>query len=231
ERLERISNHYDPKIAEATTTYNSLLDKNNTVEEKLGPAISTLEELEIQLLKDGPNLNDEEFKKLEAKVQKQRKVVADLHTANDSLTKAMDKAQAELTKYKTQKKKAISKINFTDEGTAGLFFNLQIAEQVPDGNYTPATAIEVPSTNLQPPKSNSTASGDKVTTTKTPTTWEALIKDDTTDNFGNPLVIGNLYVPVVLSYSTAAEEVADEFTNAITNYALTPPVTYAGTNN
>ena len=65
----------------------------------------------------------------------------------------------------------------------GFFFNRLIAENVTDANYS------IPVGNQK------TVTGEKINITLP-------ILDNTTDNFGNPLIIGNDYIPVILSVAS-----------------------------
>ena len=111
--------------------------------------------------------------------------------------------QAQLKKLISQKNEAISKINLIDNSEPGIFFNLLLANQVTAGNYTPAVPSKDPS--IPENKNN----------------WDVHIKDDTTDNFGNPLIKDNHYIPVILAYSKRAVDTPHNYTNALSDYANT----------
>jgi hypothetical protein len=83
----------------------------------------------------------------------------------------------------------------------GFFFNLKLAEQVTSANCTVAEI------NGQ--------------------TGSIQINEDTTDNFGNLLISGNDYVPVILSASTAAEENLVQYTNSLSDFVNTASFTYS----
>ncbi len=85
------------------------------------------------------------------------------------------------------------------EERPGFFFNLDIAEQVSAGNYILAS----------PSKKNKT-------------NYSAEIIDGTTDNFGNRLIPGNKYIPVVLAISGSDDpDEVQQFTAALSNFANT----------
>jgi hypothetical protein len=90
----------------------------------------------------------------------------------------------------------------------GFIFNLSIAEQVSAGNYSVAVTEK---------KSDSGKSLIIGTTQLT---------EVTTDIFGNSLVVGQTYLPVVLSISTEVLIDLELFANSISPFALTIPFTY-----
>lgn len=89
----------------------------------------------------------------------------------------------------------------------GFIFNLTIAEHIPAANYVVATAGSLNNT------------------------WQAVIGPDTTDNFGNLLLPGLQYVPVVLTASAEEEDNLPRFTNAISDFEDTPNFTAPSLNN
>jgi len=46
----------------------------------------------------------------------------------------------------------------------------------------------------------------------------AKIGKDATDNFGNRLIDGNLYIPAVLTVSTARENIISQYENALSDF-------------
>ncbi|WP_445455549.1 hypothetical protein [Flavobacterium sp. HNIBRBA15423] len=90
----------------------------------------------------------------------------------------------------------------------GFFFNQLIAENVTDGNYT------VPS-------------GNQIQMVKNKITVALPIQENTTDNFGNPLIEGNEYIPVVLSVASGPKKVAIQFSNSISDFKNTATFNYA----
>ncbi|MGB8192690.1 MAG: hypothetical protein WCF67_12260 [Chitinophagaceae bacterium] len=88
-----------------------------------------------------------------------------------------------------------------NNATPGFFFNLDMAEQVLAGNYTPTTKVD---------------NGN----------WKALVGPETTDNFGNRLIPGRTYIPVVLTVSAASEEHLPEYRNAMSNIEGTKEFKY-----
>jgi hypothetical protein len=160
---------------------------------------STLDALTAQI-----KVVNAELKK--ATNEKQRKK---LHDELEDLNEQQAQTQVSLTQandtlkqLEKEKKLAMKSIEVDYPSQIGFFFNLKIAEQISAGNYTVATA------HVHPLKGSN----------KAEIVGEAQLKPETTDVFGNRLVEGNSYYPVVLSVSTALEENLDQFTNALSDY-------------
>ena len=94
----------------------------------------------------------------------------------------------------------------------GFFFNLKIAEQIPDGNYTTAKK------NPNPPEIKVSA---KKGATKH---WQVKFSENTNDLFGNKIEQTAKYIPAILSISTAPEESRHQFANSLSDFEKTKPV-------
>jgi hypothetical protein len=98
-----------------------------------------------------------------------------------------------------QKQESVEAASSPSEATANvkscLFFNKQIAEQVSRANYLIAEV-----------KHN---------------TGNVFIDSTATDNFGNPLVEGKSYTPVILSVANAAGSELEKYTGSISDYENT----------
>ncbi|MEM0577640.1 hypothetical protein [Flavobacterium polysaccharolyticum] len=92
----------------------------------------------------------------------------------------------------------------------GFFFNQLIAENVTDGNYMVPTADQI----TIDPKTN-----------KKSVTLPIL--ENTTDNFGNPLIEGNEYIPVILSMASGPKKITVQFSNSISDFKNTNTFYYA----
>jgi hypothetical protein len=90
-----------------------------------------------------------------------------------------------------------------------FFFNLNLAENIPAGNYTSA-------------RHHKGTSGTELV---------AHIDHTTTDNFGNPLIGDKNYIPVVLSYYKGAEIFNNKYTNSLSDWQNTPPIPYSAIEN
>jgi hypothetical protein len=89
----------------------------------------------------------------------------------------------------------------------GFFFNLLIAENVPDGNYTLPVGNQIKK------------EGKRIEVVMP-------IADNTTDNFGNPLLDGQEYIPVVLSYASEPKSNRIQCSNSISDYENTVAFKY-----
>ena len=220
QRLEAISEKYDPEIEAASTEYNNLLNQKKKIEEKIEILNQKIDVLAKEL--ENENNSSTSDKKKKEKELTESKLEAAHHEASKK-SKAIKNALSKLNKSKGKKRYAISKISFTDEGDSGVFMNLQIAEQVPAGNYTKADLLPLKLVPPAKPKKGAKGKDDKEKDVIY--TYAVTLEDNTTDNFGNPILVNHKYKPVVLSYSTAVEEVADQFTNAMSNYEKTEVIT------
>ncbi|MCD0465053.1 hypothetical protein [Flavobacterium sp. ENC] len=90
----------------------------------------------------------------------------------------------------------------------GFFFNLKLAENVSSGNYTAAGPVS-----------------------KNSLTYEAVIDPTTTDNFGNALIDGKTYIPVVLSFYTGNETTENQYNNNLSDWENEEPFHFSITNN
>ncbi|NOQ72950.1 MAG: hypothetical protein GQ574_13155 [Crocinitomix sp.] len=120
-----------------------------------------------------------------------------------------------LEQYKVITKCGTSIINLAKAKTGadasrGIFFNLALAEQVPAGLFKVAAANPVM---------------DKINY-KTAKSFSVTLDEKTTDNYGNQLIPGEEYTPVVLSYSLAEATNAAQFTNALSDFANTNSFTF-----
>jgi hypothetical protein len=91
------------------------------------------------------------------------------------------------------------------KNTNAFFFNLNLAENIPAGNFTTA-------------RQHKTSSGNE---------FVVQIDTTTTDNFGNPLIEDKNYIPVVLSYYKGSENSKTKYTNSLSDWQNTPPIPYS----
>ncbi len=216
--LEGIAETFDPKIAEAEANaiavqnYLSVLQSN----------LSALQADEKTTTDD-----DTETPASNANQQADAKTIQDrIDTTQSQIDEQKElltyyqKRQSDMTKEMNDKIKKIHDVPVS--GKVGFLFNLKIAEQVLAGNFITATksqqSAQADAGSTKKTKSNTTdASADVVS-------WDVNIKiADVTDNFGNPLIAGQLYTPVILSYCTANEENLCMFTNSWSGYSLSKP--------
>lgn len=124
----------------------------------------------------------------------------------DSITKTISDVSSPIVQEEAV---VVPKDKQSDLLKPGFFFNLLIAENVTEGNYS------VPN----PTKHEIKVVGDKVSVVLP-------ILENTTDNFGNPLVKGNKYIPVVLSYASGPKKDAVQFSNSLSDYQHTDSFVY-----
>ncbi|MEO8533798.1 MAG: hypothetical protein ABI441_08605, partial [Flavobacterium sp.] len=90
----------------------------------------------------------------------------------------------------------------------GFFFNLKLAENVASGNYTTAVA-----------------------SSRHSQAYEVKIDPTTTDNFGNALIDGKLYIPVVLSIYSGSETNENQYNNNLSDWENEEPFPFTIKNN
>ncbi|WDF65950.1 hypothetical protein [Flavobacterium sp. KACC 22763] len=91
------------------------------------------------------------------------------------------------------------------KNSKAFFFNLNLAENIPAGNFTSASHHKA-------------ASGQE---------FSVHIGSTTTDNFGNPLVEEKSYIPVVLSFYNGSENSKAKYTNSLSDWQNTTPISYS----
>jgi len=132
---------------------------------------------------------------------------------NNSLKNALSDAKEKLRLAKIQLTELNAKLKETKDkapkpvkNTKAFFFNLNLAENIPAGNYTSAKSHR-----------SSTAANEFI----------AHIDGTTTDNFGNPLIEDKKYIPVVLSYYKGPEIFKSKYTNSLSDWQNTTPELYS----
>ena len=104
-------------------------------------------------------------------------------------------------------------VQFNDLEHVEPYFNLLLAEQVSKGNYILAALY-----------TGSSKKGKANTET-----YVAKLEAESTDVFGNIMVKGNSYTPVVLSIPSVKYPLLAEYTNAISNAIETKPFVFQKT--
>jgi len=186
--MEEITIALDPEIA-------ALQEDNYTNELKIGLLETELSKLNEQVTantKKDATVSEEDAEKQKSLFANQKTITAQLK----ELQKSHDANVKQFHKLTAQKDKMTHSIAEETVARPGFLFNVAIAEQVYADSYIVA-------------RKNT----DK--TTDVAVQWIAFIGPDATDNFGNRLIQGDQYLPVALSYSTAAAENADDFVNAL----------------
>jgi hypothetical protein len=186
-------------------TVEQELEKLETIANKYDPLIAELQS-KIDTIQSeleeftGTGAPDEQAKQASGADNKANKarLMADLKTAID-----------ELKSTKKKQKKEMDSIDPAQDTQPGFFFNLKLAEQVSAANYSIAKRSD------KKEEGNTTGQSGSVT-----------INESTTDNFGDMLIEGKSYIPVVLTASTASEEDLNQFTNYLSPYDTTKPFIY-----
>ena len=130
--------------------------------------------------------------------------VKKLQKSMGDVTKKITREEAKLKTLEEQKVVALEKVELENHIKPGFFFNLTTAEEITAGSYTVAN-------------NDNDKEGQ----------WYVTLKPETTDNFGNRLIDGNRYIPVVLAMSNnTSESVNAQFTNALSDYQKTKSFTY-----
>ena len=180
---------------------SAAISEINTLESELSGLDAQLQEnLDAQ---QNSNITEAELKKLKAEEKKLKKSISDVNAK-------IVKEEANLARLEKQKKEAIEKMQPKHHIKPGFFFNLTTAEAISAGSYTVANIIEIDDKKDQT---------DYIA-------GEITLKPETTDNFGNRLINGNKYIPVVLAISNNTAEVNAQFTNALSAYQRTKSFIY-----
>ncbi|WGH75710.1 hypothetical protein P8625_00680 [Tenacibaculum tangerinum] len=216
--LEQISNKYDPKISELELKINALESELEVLEATADSDIEawvasvensiaakkthTLEEVKT-LTEGGEDNIDAIYKKLGVKKSSEKIVEKDiLKIIAVMLEIAL--AKIEFDALKKSKEEAFKGL---DEKALnlhpGFMFNETIAERVTASNYFVASPSKDDDQN-----------------------FEVKLKPEMTDNFGNRLIPGSLYIPVVLVVNNQGAEISKQFSSALSDFQNTKPFTY-----
>lgn len=124
-----------------------------------------------------------------------------------SLLPARHADQVKLTGLEQQQTALLQNIEAVNSNKIDFIFNLQLAMGLTAGSYTVADDA----------KATEGADGSK--------NYTVPITPATTDNFGNVLVTGKSYIPVVVSVANDEEEIQSKFTNSWTGIGAHKPIT------
>jgi len=204
------------------TAQQNLIDDYNKNILELGMLIGDLSEslLALELALEGATSKEESkkiSKDIDATIEAMESAKDIIGIYNDFILVANNT----IVDIKNQLKDDLSSISFNvDDKKQGLFFNLELAEQVTAGNYYVAKSLMKTLIPVVTPESNS---GNVV---PNKLNYQVIIDPDTTDNFGNPLIVGNQYIPVVLVISNAPESEMSKYTSAISDFESISSFTY-----
>ncbi|MDP9046806.1 MAG: hypothetical protein M3N14_01630, partial [Bacteroidota bacterium] len=208
--IQTISNKFDPQITAAQSllmTVSTEIENTNTLISELSPPSKTAAAARQTKGKLTP---------LEAAQKKLKMLTAEytMHSGN-------------FNKLQTERQQALDNLTKPAHDKLGFMFNLTLAEQVLAGNYITANKYPIipTATSKEQKAANSGANS------KTEYFCFTSIGPDTTDNFGNSLISGNSYYPMILSFSTAEEDNLSMFQNALTDVNQAKRFTYNLPNN
>jgi hypothetical protein len=193
--------HLDIQIVEETEIeYKNqlIIEKQEEINININILNNTKNDLNVNVAEKSrtPKL-DLVKQKLEQKIEKVQEAINELQKKINETTQELAAKQKNINSNLQYNKNKVPK--------PGFFFNKLIAENVTEGNYY------VP--------------GDEGKTLNGKTNIILPIKENTTDNFGNPLAEGKKYIPVVLSYATGLKAI--EFSNSISDFQHTNTFTYS----
>lgn len=124
------------------------------------------------------------------------------------------KTGAKITRLYKQINMFINQLDGNNPAKIGFLFNLPLAQQVPDGNWTVTEFVSEKTEQIN-------GGGRGVVQT-----WHATFGPETTDNFGNRLVENGKYIPVILSTTSPEVEDTHEVLDALSDFTKTPVFTY-----
>ncbi len=194
------------------------IEKAEAIASKYDPQIQSLQSQLIQLSGD----QEQTSRELDSiQGQLTASVTADSATMLTALqhqvTQVQDKTSQLATTVKTtqdqldtaiqEKNTALDALHPDKGGKPGFFFNTTIAGQVSAGNYTPAVVV--------------------LTLENGQSLYAMGFGTETTDNFGNQLTSGSVYIPAVYSASGVEEANHSQFKPALSDVASTANFTYS----
>lgn len=215
----------DPSLTKGLLTINELKSI-----EKEQQALQALENKYVEDLDKLENLLTQEKDK-ECKAQEEldaiiqvieddkaanKKVSAKSKTEKSTKTKALTTSQSEIKKLEKElialrakiQAEALDYSHILHE-IPGFCFDLMIAQKIPAGSYTEVTEITSDTTNKK-------QKGSLILTTSM------------TDNFGNRLVKGKNYIPVIMSMSNDTASIDKTITNILSDFKKTKHFSYLG---
>lgn len=160
---------------------------------------------EIETLTASGNQANAEGAKSAKDADQEKQKNASLKNALSDAKEKFRLAKSQLTDLNAKLKEVKDKYPKPVKNTNAFYFNLNLAENIPAGNFTSA-------------KQHKTNSGHE---------FIVQIDTTTTDNFGNPLIEDKTYIPVVLSYYKGSENSKTKYTNSLSDWQNTPPLPYS----
>lgn len=217
ERLKNDAETLQPAIDEVKASLLKTSDEESQFREKYASIFGSLQQFILQNASMpkatlSAKKQDDSTKQLMAKMKASIPELADPSPElKEDLPKMMallparQQDEAKLASLQQQKTATLKSIEAANNNKIDFIFNLQLALGLTAGSYTVAE--------------NGTSAGENAGTDYTVT-----VMPNTTDNFGNVLVAGKSYIPVVISVATE-ESMLSSFTNSWTGIGAHKPIT------
>ncbi|GEM_PF-669039 len=221
--LEKISVQYDTEIDSIQLQINSYrdgMDGAKKSSKKLGQEIKNVQK-EIDNSQDDP----EHLAVLEAKKSQLQSDKADSDNDASYYSDQINVLKPKLTDLQNEKQALVDKFNKGENHAPDFIFDAEIAEQVPDGNFLPATQADGAGLEVHLEKLKKGIDID----VELMIPYQAYINASTTDNFGNQLMEGKWYIPVILGVSAQEEEdtyTPEMFESTLSNFRFMEPFQY-----
>jgi len=196
DQLEKIADTLDPEI-------DALGQKVATLESNIAAKINQIHAIETEIKETSDK----------KKLAELKEELAECKSELQDWQKDLTTKKAQLDRLNAEKAKAIAAIDPAVDIDPGFFFNLQLAEQVSGSCYTKATT-KVGQKEGKDKKMYPVLIG------------TVTLTDSTLDNFGNPLIKGKEYVPVVLSFANVPKSSMKQFTNSLSAFEDTKKFEY-----
>ncbi len=197
-RLEIIADKYDPLIASLQA---ELLTLQAQIE-----SLSTQPSTGATATEEETSSSDESSDAEEAPATEAVSATSS-SSSKATLESEYSRIKHELDKANKARETAMKGLTPAKQTHPGFFFNTKIAEQVPFANYSKAN----PSANATEAKAGK---------------FYAQLSDSVTDNFGDTLIPGYAYVPVVLTVAKVPAEDMIQYKSSLSDYATTKPFKY-----
>jgi hypothetical protein len=193
--------------ASGLRTIEKEVEKLERIANKYDPELAKYDALITSLESESASLTTE------IKDPEKQKEIAKLIEKQKKINREIKEATVIRNRFKKERDEEMKTIEPAEMMQPGFFFNLKLAEQISADNY------EVAELHLVSDENGIVKLKGNVEITET-----------TTDNFGNLLVDTNLYIPVVLSYSTALEENIAQYTNTLSDFEKLTAFNYQAKN-
>jgi len=224
EQLEIIAAQFDPLIQEYEADYNNAL----SIVELMTAELEKLEQQRERLIKQAESAPQKEKDKLDAEIAKLTETINKNSEALAAQNNAATTARQQLDEQVEKKKAAIVLINSKEDSKLGFFFDVRLAEQVSAGNYnTQITRLLQTDNQVSTENSSPEAPVDPAGKISAEMFYIVDLAYSTTDNFGNALVPGNSYIPVILSvYNGNDVKSVTSFISGLSDYDKTESFDY-----